>query len=76
MAVVSCLVMCATSSAQWKTHDIQQLNGKAERIKLPAKLQILTESWTGNWRESWNQVAAVPYITYIPEDVPGPVTIE
>jgi len=23
----------------WKTHEIQQLNGKAERIKLPAKLQ-------------------------------------
>ena len=53
--------------AGWKTQDIQQLNGKAERITLPAKLQILTESWTGNWTESWNQVAAVPYITYIPE---------
>lgn len=23
----------------WKTHEIQQPNGKAERIKLPAKLQ-------------------------------------
>ena len=49
--------------AGWKTQDIQQLNGKAERIKLPAKLQILTESWTGRWTEIWNRVAAVPYIT-------------
>ena len=31
--------------ADWKTHEIHQLNGKAERIKLPAKLQILMESW-------------------------------
>jgi len=53
--------------ADWKLHEIHQLNGKAKRIKLPAKPQILTESWTGNWTESWNQVAGVPYITYVPE---------
>ena len=51
----------------WKTHVIQQLNGQAERIKLPAKLKILTENWTGPWIEEWNQVAAVPYIAYAPE---------
>ena len=43
----------------WKMHDIQQLNGKAERIKLPAKLRIVTESW--------HRVVAVPSIAYIPE---------
>ena len=53
--------------SDWKTHEIHQLNGKAERIKLPANFQIVTESWTGRWTESWNRVAAVPYITYIPE---------
>ena len=67
LTIVFCLVMCATSSAEWKDHEIQQLNGKAKRIKLPAKLQILTESWTGRWIDEWNQVAAVPYIVYIPE---------
>ena len=44
--------------AGWKTQDIQQLNGKAERIKLPAKLQVLTESWTGNWtggKKKWSR---------------------
>ena len=51
----------------WKTHEIQQLNGQAERIKLPAKFQIATENWTGRWKEEWNQVAVVPYIVYIPE---------
>jgi len=40
-------------------HDIQQLNGKAERIKLPARFQIVTESW--------RRVVAVPYIVYMPE---------
>ena len=45
--------------ADWQTHDIQQLNGKADRIKLPAKCQIVTESW--------RRVVAVPYIAYMPE---------
>ena len=45
--------------AGWKPHDIQQLNGKADRIKLPANSQIVTESW--------NRVVAVPYIVYMPE---------
>ena len=53
--------------ANWKDHEIQQLNGSAERIKLPAKFQILTENWTGRWIEQWNQVAGAPYIVYIPE---------
>lgn len=51
----------------WKEHEIQQLNGQTDRIKLPAKFQILTENWTGRWTEQWNRVAAVPYIIYIPE---------
>ena len=51
----------------WKNCEIQQLNGRAKRIKRPAKLQIVTENLTGLWTEEWNQVAAVPNITYIPE---------
>ena len=53
--------------ADWKDHEIKQLNGQAERIKRPARLRILTESWTGRWTEIWNRVAAVPYMAYIPE---------
>ena len=59
LAVVSCLVMSTTCSAEWKTHDVQQLNGSAERLKLPAQFQIMTESW--------HRVVAVPYIVYMPE---------
>lgn len=51
----------------WKDHQIQQLNGRGERIELPAKLQIVTESLTGLWLEQWNQVAAVPNMIYLPE---------
>ena len=57
--------------ADWKTHSIQQLNGKQERIRLSAKHQILMEDWAGgwteNWTESWNRVAVLPFIAYIPE---------
>ena len=53
--------------SEWKTHEIQQLNGRDGRIKLPAKLQIVTEHWNGPWNEEWGRVAAVPNITYIPE---------
>jgi len=45
--------------ATWEPHEIEQLNGSAERVKLPAKIQIVTESW--------RRVVAVPSIAYIPE---------
>ncbi len=53
--------------AAWRLHEIQQLNGRAKRIRLAAKLQVMTESWTDRWTEIWNQVAAVPYIVYVSE---------
>jgi hypothetical protein len=49
----------ATGLAQWHPHEIRQLNGTAGRIRLPARLQIVTESW--------NRVVAVPYIVNMPE---------
>jgi hypothetical protein len=48
----------APAAAQWKPHVVRQLNGAAE-IRIPAKLQIVTESW--------NRVVAVPYLVYMPE---------
>lgn len=51
----------------WQAKQIQQLNGDAARISLPAQWQILTESWTGDWLDKWGRVAAIPHIVYIPE---------
>lgn len=47
------------SNAQWQPHAIRQLNGAAVEIRIPAKLQIVTESWS--------RVVAVPYLVYMPE---------
>lgn len=43
----------------WKPHEIQQLAGKAGRVRLPARFQIVTESW--------NRVVAVPYMVNMPD---------
>jgi hypothetical protein len=45
--------------AQWESHEVRQLNGKSEQIRLPARFQIVTESW--------DRVVAVPYLVYMPE---------
>jgi hypothetical protein len=47
------------AAADWNPHAVRQLNGAAEVINIPAKLQIVTESW--------NRIVAVPYIVYMPE---------
>jgi hypothetical protein len=46
-------------AAPWKPHVVRQCNGAAAQIRIPAKLQIVTESW--------NRVVAVPYLVYMPE---------
>jgi hypothetical protein len=43
----------------WKPHEVQQLAGKAGRVRLPARFQIVTESW--------NRVVAVPYMVNMPD---------
>ena len=53
------LIALSTSMAQWQQHKVRQLNGKDQQIQLPAKFQIITESW--------NRVAVVPNIIYMPE---------
>ena len=45
--------------AEWTPHLVRQLNGSAPEIRIPGKLQIVTEAW--------NRVVAVPYIVYMPE---------
>ena len=49
----------SSAMAGWQPHQVRQRNGTAQRFKLPARLQIVTESW--------NRVVAVPYIVYIPK---------
>ena len=47
------------TAAEWSPHTVRQLNGNEAEIRIPAKMQIVTEPW--------NRVAAVPYIVYMPE---------
>jgi len=45
--------------AAWKPHEVRQFKGRSQQIRLPARLQIVTESW--------KRVVAVPYIVYMPK---------
>lgn len=45
--------------AEWRAHQVRQLNGGARPLHLPARLQIVTESW--------NRVVAVPFLVNMPE---------
>ncbi len=56
---VALLSSALLSAAPWKPHTVRQCNGAAAEIRIPAKLQIVTESW--------NRVVAVPYLVYMPE---------
>jgi hypothetical protein len=68
--VLACALSAAAWSAEetspappkasaWKDHLVRQFNGHDKAFQLPAKLQIVTESW--------NRVTAVPYLVYMPE---------
>jgi hypothetical protein len=61
LSFVLCIILIVTTTGlgQWTSHNVIQINGRANEIKLPAKHQILTERW--------NRVVAVPYIVYMPE---------
>ena len=49
----------STSRAEWRAHEVRQLDGRARQIDLPARFQIVTESW--------HRVVAVPYMVMMPE---------
>ena len=49
----------SSRSNGWQPHEVRQLAGKAGSVRLPARFQIVTESW--------NRVVAVPYIVNMPE---------
>lgn len=53
------VVMSSAHAEAWKAHEVRQLDEQAGGVRMPAKLQIVTENW--------NRVVAVPYIVYMPE---------
>ena len=59
LMLVVFLAFVSRGWGQWKPHSIRQLNGHSGVITLPADFQIVSESW--------NRVAAVPYLVYMPE---------
>jgi hypothetical protein len=58
-SLFSIVLFASLAWGQWKPEVVRQLNGSAAQIKLPGKIQIVTESW--------NRVVAIPYIVYMPE---------
>lgn len=53
------LLAASAFAGEWKPHQVCQINGTEGDVRLPAQFQIVTESW--------NRVAAVPYLAYLPE---------
>lgn len=67
--IVSCLLMSVPCQGDWKPHEIQLVNGKAGRIKLPAKIQIINEKWNPEAaiKSMFGSEVRMPYIVYMPE---------
>jgi len=53
------LIASSVGLAEWQPHEVRQQNGKDPEVQLPARFQIVTESW--------HRVVAVPYMIYMPE---------
>ena len=53
------LLTASECSAEWQAHEVRLLNGAQPDVRVAAQLEIVTESW--------NRVAAVPYIVHMPE---------
>ncbi len=53
------IVVSLAAHGEWLAHEVRFLNAADYEVKVPAKLQIVTEPW--------NRVVAVPYIVYMPE---------
>jgi hypothetical protein len=59
LSLTLALPLASPCAADWKAHVVQQTNGSAARIMLPAQLQIVTEPL--------NEITGVPYLVYIPD---------
>ncbi len=63
LVCVLALLLANTCLADWRAHEIEQLNGTAPRIKATAQFQIITQS------KEWDKLGQVtyPYMVYMPE---------
>jgi BNR repeat protein len=54
--------MCVGSTAygEWKAHEVRFLNKAGGETAVPAKMQMVSESW--------KRIGVVPYIVYMPEN--------
>ena len=59
LAILLALIATPVLADAWDTHTVRLLNGTQPDIAVPAKLQIVSETW--------KRVVAVPYIVYMPE---------
>jgi len=55
----SLLLPAVVPASEWQDHEVRQLNGSALRIVLPARYQVVSETW--------NRIARNPYLVYMPE---------
>ena len=60
-ALVALLAASSLCTGEWQQHEIEQLNGKAPRIKSTAQFQIITLPW-----QKWQPIT-YPYMVYMPE---------
>jgi BNR repeat-like domain len=57
--VLSVILTSFAAHGEWNAHGVRFLNKTNDEVTVPARMQIVTESW--------NRVVAVPYIVYMPE---------
>ena len=69
-SLVGCLLMTAPCQAQWRPHTIQLVNGSENRIVLPARFQIVNETWipvSAMTKDTFGAENRWPYLVYMPE---------
>lgn len=60
LSIALALLLAEPCAAQWEPHQVEQLNGQADRITSPAKIQIVSRDW---------ELGAVhyPYLVHLPD---------
>ncbi|MFN0170659.1 MAG: sialidase family protein, partial [Bryobacteraceae bacterium] len=54
-----CCLLSTGANAQWRDHEIRQLNGQGQPLRFPARAQALGEKW--------GRSVQMPYLIYMPE---------
>ncbi len=56
---VIAIALVSPVAAQWQMHEVRRLGGGGDPVRVPARMQIVTQRW--------NRAVAVPYVVYMPE---------